>query len=317
MPEKIYDVVIVGSGPAGCCAAIYTARGGASTLVVAGEKSGGQLMLTSQVENFPGFPEGIMGPDLMVKMRKQAERFGAVFLDKNINEVDFGINPFVLRPPAQVGGSDSEFRAKTVIIATGASSVWLGIPGEKELIGRGVSTCASCDAPFFKNKKVAVAGGGDTAMEDALILAKFASEVTIVHRREEFRASEIMQKKVLGNSKIKVMWNTEVTKINGEEKVESLNLANNKTKETTQLPIDGVFVAIGHKPDSGLFKGKIRMDENGFIKIAHPYCQTSIPGVFAAGDVTDPFYRQAITSAGSGCAAALEALKYLQEKIIG
>lgn len=305
--EKTYDVIIIGSGPAGLTAAIYTTRGEASTLIIGGEKWGGQLMLTTEVDNFPGFPEGIKGPDLMINMRKQAERFGAEFLEKNVDAVRFNITPFEI----VVGGP--KYLTRSVIIATGAQIQWLGVPGEQELIGRGVSTCAPCDAPFFKNKKVAVAGGGDTAMEEALALTKYASEVVIIHRRDEFRASEIMQKKVLENPKIKVLWNTEVGEVVGSAKVEKLKLKNNKTNETSELAVDGVFIAIGHKPDSDIFKGKVDMDEKGFIKVRGGYSQTNVPGVFVAGVVMDPVYKQVITSAGSGCAAALDTLKYLSE----
>lgn len=305
--EESWDVIVIGSGPAGLTAAIYTTRGAAPTLILGGEKWGGQLMLTTEVDNFPGFPNGIQGPDLMMAMRKQAERFGAKFIEKSVEKVDFS------QMPSRVMVNGQWLMAKTVIIATGARTLWLGVPGEKELIGRGISTCAPCDAPFFKNKKVAVVGGGDTAMEEALVLTKYASEITVIHRRDTFRASEVMQKKVLGNPKIKVMWNTEVVKVNGSDKVSSLSLRNNKTNATGELAVEGVFVAVGHKPDSDLFAGQIERDERGFVKVLSGHAQTSTTGVFVAGDVMDPVYKQAITAAGSGCAAAMEVLVYLDK----
>jgi len=307
MKEKVYDVAIIGSGPAALTAAIYTSRGGASTLIIGGETWGGQLMLTTIVDNFPGFPEGIPGPDLMKAMRQQAERFGAEFVEKNVSAVNFKASPLQLTVDSQ------QFQAKSVIITTGAQTLWLGVPGEKELLGRGVSTCATCDAAFFKEKKTVIVGGGDTAMEDALALAKFAAEVIIIHRRDTFRASEIMQKKVLANPKIKILWNTEVTKIVGTEKVEKIELKNNKTGEISEVPVDGIFIAIGHKPDSGIFAGQIETDEAGFVKVSSGHAQTSAPGVFVAGDVMDAYYKQAITAAGSGCAAAMEVLAHLDK----
>jgi thioredoxin reductase (NADPH) len=304
---EAWDVIIIGSGPAALTAAIYTTRGAASTLVLAGEKWGGQLMNTTSVDNFPGFPEGIQGPDLMANMRKQAERFGSEVIENRVSKVDFS------KKPLKVMVNNQWLMAKAVIVATGAETLWLGVPGEKELIGRGVSTCAPCDAPFFKDKKVAVIGGGDSAMEEASTLTKYASKVTMIHRRDSFKASEVMQKKVLNNPKIKVLWNTEVTEVKGENVVESLNLKNNQTGEASELKVDGVFVAIGHRPDSEVFSGQIDRDEKGFVKIVSPHAKTSVTGVFAAGDVMDPYYKQAITSAGSGCAAALEVLKYLED----
>lgn len=311
--EKVWDVLIIGSGPASLTCAVYTTRGAASTLILAGEVWGGQLMLTTKVDNFPGFPEGINGPDLMANMRKQAKRFGASILDKSVTNVDFTKTPF------EIFVGQEKYLAKTVVVATGAQTTWLGVPGEKELIGRGISTCAPCDGPFFKNKIVAVVGGGDTAMEEALILTKYASAVTIIHRRDEFRASAAMQEKVKINPKIKILWNTEVTKINGERvttfgvRVESLDIKDNKTNETKKLKVDGLFVAIGHKPESDLFKGKLEMDERGYILTKIPHCGTSVKGVFVAGDVADAKYKQAVTSAGMGCMAALDTLQYLSE----
>jgi len=311
MEQKVWDMAIVGSGPAGLTAAIYAVRGGASVVVLAGEKWGGQLMSTTLVENFPGFAEGIQGPDLMLAMRKQAERLGVAVLEKNVTQVDFKQKPFSL-----VSG-DEKFLSRVVVIAAGASTLWLDVPGEQELIGRGVSSCAPCDAFFFKDKKVAVVGGGDSAMEEALVLAKFASEVTIIHRRDAFRASQAMQEKVLANPKIKVIWNTEVVKVNGKEKVESLTLKNNQTNQESDLVIEGVFVAVGHKPESDLFKDLIEMDERGYVtcqQINHFTTATNIPGVFVSGDVFDKQYKQAITAAGSGCMAAMDALVYLDNQ---
>lgn len=311
-PKGPWDVVIVGSGPAGLTAAIYTTRGAASTLILGGEAWGGQLMLTTQVDNFPGFPQGIMGPKLMEEMRAQAERFGAEFVEQNATAIDINKRPFELTAGGKV------YTAKSVIIATGAETVWLDVPGLQKLIGRGVSSCAPCDAPFFKNKKVVVVGGGDSAMEEAGVLTKYASEVIIVHRREAFRASAVMQKKVLDNPKIKVMWNTEVIEVIGVEKVEKVKIKNNKTNEVSELLADGLFVAIGHKPESEVFAGIIEIDERGFIKKVisdkgEVTSQTSVSGVFVAGDVHDHKYKQAITAAGFGCQAGMDALAFLSE----
>jgi thioredoxin reductase (NADPH) len=304
---EAWDVIIIGSGPAALTAAIYTTRGAASTLIIGGEKWGGQLMLTTTVDNFPGFPEGIQGPDLIQKMRKQAERFGSEFLEKNVEAVDFDKKPF------EVLTEGVKYLAKSIIIATGADTKWLGVPGEKEFIGRGVSSCAPCDAPFFKDKNVAVVGGGDSAMEEALTLTKYASKVTLIHRRDEFRASAAMQKKVLGNSKIKVLWNTEVVKVEGGRSVENLLLKNNQSGEESKFPVDGVFVAIGHVPATQMFAGHIETDEKGYV-VTKEGARTNIEeGVFVAGDVHDWHYRQAITAAGFGCMAGIEVLKYLDK----
>lgn len=302
----MYDVIIIGSGPAGLTAAIYTTRADLKTLVISGVKWGGQLMLTTEVENFPGFPEGIQGPDLMANMRKQAERFGAEFVDGDFTSADFSLKPF------KVSVGDKTYEAKSVIIATGADTKWLGVPGEQEKIGRGVSSCAPCDAAFFRDKNVVVVGGGDSAMEEALVLTKFATSVTLIHRKDTFKASEIMQKRIRGNPKIKILFNTEVTEIFGEVKVEKVKLKNNQTGETTEMPIDGVFVAIGHIPNSNLFKD-IEVDEAGFIKV-HEHFLTNKDGVFVAGDIHDSHYKQAVTAAGYGCSAALEAEKWLEEQ---
>jgi thioredoxin reductase (NADPH) len=302
-----WDVVIIGSGPASLTAAIYTTRGAASTLILGGDKWGGQLMLTTEVDNYPGFTEGIEGPDLMQKMRKQGERFGAKFIEKNVEVVDFDKEYFELI----VG--ETKYLAKSVIIATGAETKWLGVPGEDKLRGRGISSCAPCDAPFFKDKDVVVIGGGDSAMEEALVLTKYSKSVTIVHRREEFRASAAMQKKVLGNKKIKVVWNAQVEEFTGEQKLEKVLLKNTKTGSASELVVEGAFVAVGHIPSTNIFKGKVELDEKGYI-IVRDHTKTSKEGVFVAGDVHDYHYRQAITAAGFGCMAGMEAIKYLDEK---
>lgn len=302
----VWDVAIIGSGPAGLTAGIYTTRGAASTIIFGGEIWGGQLMLTSNVDNFPS-QQGILGPDLMAKMREHATMFGAEFLNKNVEEVDITKSPFELKLGTEV------YTARSIIIATGAKTVWLDVPNIKELIGRGISSCAPCDAPFFKDKKVAVVGGGDSAMEEALVLTKYATEVTIIHRSAQFRASKIMQQKVLSSPKIKVLWNTEVVKVNGVEKLESVDLKNSLSpSQTSNLAVDGLFIAIGHKPESDVFKGKISLDERGFIKSIEN-SMTSVSGIFVAGDVHDHRYKQAVTAAGFGCMAGMDTLKYLEE----
>ena len=303
MDISVYDVAIIGSGPAGLTAAIYTTRSNLTTLIIAGRKWGGQLMLTTLVENFPGFADGVHGPDLMIAMRKQVERHGAILVEKDFKDGDFTKNPFVLHAEDQV------YEARSVIIATGADTKWLGIKGEQEKIGRGVSSCAPCDAAFFRDKNVIVAGGGDSAMEEALVLAKFATKVTVIHRRDKLRASHIMQEKARKNPKISFVFDTEIKEILGEQKITGVLAYSNKTGKTTQIPTDGVFVAIGHTPNSTIFKG-IDIDENGFIKI-HNHYRTNVAGVFVAGDVHDGKYKQAITAAGFGCAAALETLRWL------
>jgi thioredoxin reductase (NADPH) len=302
----IYDVIIIGSGPAGLTAAIYTTRADLKTLVIAGVKWGGQLMLTTDVENFPGFPEGIQGPDLIENMRKQAQRFGAEFVNDDFTSADFSQKQF------KVSVGDITYEAKSVIIATGADTKWLGVKGEAEKIGRGVSSCAPCDAAFFRNKNVIVVGGGDSAMEEATVLTKFADNVTLVHRRDSFKASEIMQKRVKESPKIKILFNTEVTEILGEMKVEKVKLKNTKTQEESEMPIDGIFVAIGHMPNTTKFTG-IDLDSEGFVKV-HDHFLTNTDGVFVAGDVHDKEYKQAITAAGYGCSAALELQKWLSDQ---
>lgn len=300
----MYDVIIIGSGPAGLTAAIYTTRANLKTLVIVGVKWGGQLMLTTLVENYPGFPDGIQGPDLMIAMRKQAERFGAEIKDVDFKTTDFS------KPPFKISANGETFEGKSVIIATGADTKWLDVPGEKEKIGRGVSSCAPCDAFFFKEKDVIVVGGGDSAMEEALVLTKFAKKVTVVHRKDTLRASQIMQDRAKKNPKISFMFNSEIVEVLGANKVEGVKIKNNKTNQVTEIAIDGIFVAIGHMPNSSAFKG-IDADDKGFIKI-HDHYKTNIDGVFVAGDVHDNHYKQAVTAAGYGCAAALEAEKWLQ-----
>ena len=302
----MYDVIIIGSGPAGLTAAIYTTRASLKTLVIGGLKWGGQLMLTTEVENFPGFPQGIMGPDLMSNMRKQAERFGAEIVEEDFTSGDFTKKPF------KITVGEKTFEGKSVIIATGADTKWLGVLGESEKIGRGVSSCAPCDAAFFRDKNVIVVGGGDSAMEEAIVLTKFAKEVIIVHRRDSFRASKIMQDKVKKNPKIKFILNSEITKVLGDLKVEKIEIKNNKTGKVEEMPIDGIFVAIGHTPNTAVFNG-VDIDEKGFIKV-YDHTKTNIDGIFVAGDVHDFYYKQAITAAGFGCMAALETEKWLREK---
>lgn len=299
-----WDVIIIGSGPAALTAAIYTTRGAASTLILGGEKWGGQLMLTTTVDNYPALP-GIQGPELMQKMKDHALSFGAEFQGQNATAVDLTKQPF------EVSVGNTKYLAKSVIVATGADTRWLGVSGEEKLLGRGVSSCAPCDAPFYKNKTVIVVGGGDSAMEEALVLTKYAKSVTILHRREEFRASEAMQKKVFDQQKagkIKIIWNSEITEMLGDEKLMAVKIKNIQNGSVQEVPVDGVFVAIGHTPSSQIFKGQLELDEKGYVKKT-----TSIPGVFVAGDVHDYFYKQAITAAGFGCMAAMEALKFLDK----
>jgi thioredoxin reductase (NADPH) len=302
-PKGPWDVAIIGSGPAGLTAAIYTTRGAASTLILGGSVWGGQLMLTTTVDNFPGFPEGILGPKLMEQMKTQAERFGAEFQAVNVELIDTSKKPF------EIVAGGKTYLAKSIIIATGAQTVWLDAPGIKELIGKGISSCAPCDAPFFKGKNVAVVGGGDSAMEEAQVLTKYASSVTIIHRRDEFRASAAMQEKVKNDPKIKIMWDSEVAKAIGTAKLEKLEIKNNKTGEVAEVPFDGLFIAIGHSPSTMIFKGKIDLDERGYVK--NQGTKTNIEGVFVSGDVHDHSYKQAVTAAGFGCMAGMDVLKFL------
>jgi thioredoxin reductase (NADPH) len=303
----VRSVIVIGSGPAGLTAALYSARANLKPLVIEGLEAGGQLMLTTLVENFPGFPKGIMGPDLMGDMRAQAEHFGAEIIRAHVTSVDLMARPHIVRT------SDAEYRCRSLVIATGATSRLLGLPSERALIGHGVSTCATCDGYFFRGKPIAVVGGGDSAMEEALFLTRFASHVTIVHRRDTLRASKIMQDKAFANEKISFEWNTDVEDIKdtGKGEVTSMVLRNNKTGAVKEVPVDGVFVAIGHTPNTALFTGQLDTDANGYI-VTHTGTRTSIPGVFACGDVQDHVYRQAITAAGSGCMAAIDAEKYLE-----
>jgi thioredoxin reductase (NADPH) len=301
------NVLIIGSGPAGLTAALYTARANLKPLVIEGLEAGGQLMMTTMVENWPGHPDGVMGPELMASIRTQAERFGAEIIRGQVTSVD------VRRRPFRVTTSEAEYECRTLIIATGASARWLGLPSEAALVGHGVSSCATCDGFFFKGKPIAVIGGGDTAMEEALFLTRFASSVTVIHRRDTLRASKIMQDKAFANEKITFEWNAEVEGIDDTTKgeVTAINIRNRVSGERKTIPVDGVFVAIGHTPNTALFKGQIDMDPNGYI-ITHAGSRTSAPGVFACGDVQDHVYRQAITAAGSGCMAAIDAEKYLE-----
>jgi thioredoxin reductase (NADPH) len=304
--DDVRDVIIIGSGPAGYTAAIYTARANLKPLVIEGVQSGGALMLTTEVENFPGFPDGIMGPDLMDGMRKQAERFGAQLLTDDVTKVELAGDV------KTVWVGDKAYRARAVILATGSAYRPLNVPGEKELLGHGVSYCATCDGFFFRNQHIAVVGGGDSAMEEATFLTRFAESVTIIHRRDAFRASRIMADRALANPKIKVEWNTVVTEILGADgKVRGVRVRDVVSGVERVLDVTGVFVAIGHIPRSELFVGQLEIDENGYVVVDAPSTRTSVPGVFAAGDLVDHTYRQAITAAGSGCAAALDAERYL------
>src|SRR5262245_9814220 len=302
----VHQVVIVGSGPAGLTAAIYAGRANLSPIVVEGIGAGGQLMLTTDVENFPGFPEGILGPEMMGRFRDQAARFGTEFVTADADRVDLSSSPFGI----WVGGT--EYRATAVIVTTGANANMLGLDSEQRLLGHGVSTCATCDGFFFRNQNIAVIGGGDSAVEEATFLTRFADKVTIVHRRKELRASKIMQDRAFSNPKIDWRWNSVVDHVHGDGRVEGVEVRDIETGATEKLPITGLFVAIGHDPNTQLFTGQLDLDENGYILTKSPSTQTSVPGVFAAGDVQDHVYRQAITAAGSGCAAAIDAERYLE-----
>ncbi|MDA2811198.1 thioredoxin-disulfide reductase [Nocardiopsis sp. RSe5-2] len=305
--SDVRNVIIIGTGPAGYTAAIYAARASLDPLVFEGSiTAGGALMNTTEVDNFPGFPDGIMGPDLMDNMRKQAERFGAELVADDVTEVDLAADPKVVK----VG--DETHLAKSVIIATGSGYRELGVPGEKEFSGRGTSWCATCDGFFFRDKDIVVVGGGDTAMEEATFLTRFAKSVTIVHRRDELRASKIMQQRAFDNEKIRFIWNSEITEVLGEDKVNGVRLRDRVTGHESTLDVEGVFVAIGHDPRVELFKGQLDLDSEGYLAVEAPTTRTRLPGVFACGDVVDHTYRQAITAAGTGCSAAMDTEKYLE-----
>ena len=303
----VHDVLILGSGPAGLTAAVYSARANLSPLLIDGSQPGGQLTLTTDVENFPGFPKGIMGPQLIQDMRAQAERFGTQFRHGHVTEVDLESQPFRV-----IVDGEETVETKTLIISTGASANLLGLPSESRLMGHGVSTCATCDGFFFRGKEIAVIGGGDSAVEEATFLTKFASKVTLVHRRDKLRASKIMQDRAMKNEKIAFQWNSTLEEVIGEDVVAGVRLRNIQTNQTEELALSGVFVAIGHTPNTSLFKGKIDMDEAGYIRTQPYRTTTNVPGVFAAGDVQDSNYRQAITAAGSGCMAAIDAERFLE-----
>ena len=308
--SKVHNVIIIGSGPAGYTAALYNARANLEPLMFAGLQPGGQLMITTDVENYPGFPEGIMGPELMQLFRKQVEHFGTQIVDAEVTKVDFSSRPF------RVWVEEEEYQANSIIISTGASAKWVGLPSEHTFGGFGVSACATCDGFFFRGKEVLVVGGGDTAMEEANYLTKHASHVYVAHRRDTFRASKIMQDRVLNNPKITVLWNTVLDEITGQlepmKKVQGVRLMDTTSGEKRDMPIDGVFVAIGHKPNSDLFKGVLDMNDVGYLQVQPGSTRTNIPGVFAAGDVADAIYRQAVTAAGTGCMAAIDAERFLE-----
>lgn len=317
--KDIKNVIILGSGPAGLTAAIYLARADLSPLVFAGTSLGGQLMLTTAVENYPGFPEGILGPDLMKKFKEQAERFGAKILDVNVKSVDFSKRPFT------VTADENKYKARAVVIATGSQTNWLGLKNEQRLIGRGVSSCAPCDAWFFRDKKVIVVGGGDSAMEEALTLTKFAKTVVVIHRRDEFRASKIMIDRARANKKVSFILNSEVVDVLGKDKVEGIRIKDKSDGAEREIAVDGMFVAIGHSPATEIFKGQVELDEKGYVKrmlnderrttsVKRFQMTTSVEGVFVAGDVHDYHYRQAVTAAGFGCMAAMEVEKWIEAR---
>ena len=298
-------LAIIGSGPAGLTAAIYAGRANLEPLVIAGNVPMGQLMITSDVENYPGFPEGIQGPELMQKFREQAERFGSTLVEKDATKVDFSQRPF------RIWVGDDEYLADAVIVATGASALWLGLPSEEEFRGRGVSACATCDGFFFRGREIAVVGGGDTALEEATFLTRFADKVTMLVRRDEFRGSRIMQERALNHEKIEVLWNKEVVEVKGDMTVNALTLRDTKTGETSELPVQGLFIAIGYKPNTDLFADQLTVGEGGYLEIVDGETGAGIDGVFVAGDVHDHHYRQAVTAAGDGCRAAIDAERWL------
>jgi thioredoxin reductase (NADPH) len=303
------ELIIVGSGPAGLTAAVYAARADLRPLVIEGLGAGGQLMLTTDVENYPGFPDGILGPELMMKFREQAERFGAEFVTADADRVDLS------GPPFGVWVGDTEYRGNAVVLSTGATARMLGLPSEQDLLGHGVSTCATCDGFFFRDEDIAVVGGGDSAIEEAIFLTKFASRVTVIHRRDELRASKIMQDRAFANPKIDFRWNAVVTDVEGDGRVEQVRLRDTVTDEKSELKVGGLFVAIGHDPNTKLFEGQVELDENGYVVLPDAgSTRTSAEGVFAAGDVADHVFRQAVTAAGTGCMAAIEAERWLEAR---
>jgi thioredoxin reductase (NADPH) len=307
--NEVRELIIVGSGPAGLTAALYAARADLRPIVIEGAEAGGQLMLTTDVENYPGFPDGILGPELMMKFREQAERFGAEFVTADVDRVDVSASPF----GAWVGST--EYRSEALIISTGASARMLGLPSEARLLGHGVSTCATCDGFFFREKDIAVVGGGDSAIEEALFLTKFANQVTVVHRRDELRASKIMQDRAFANPKVAFKWNSVVTDVGGDGTVDVVHLRDTLTDEASELDVGGLFVAIGHDPNTKLFEGQVDLDENGYVVLPQAgSTATSVEGVFAAGDVADHVFRQAVTAAGTGCMAAIEAERWIEAR---
>lgn len=314
MADNVRNVIIIGSGPAGLTAAIYAARASLEPLVIEGEPSstsdqpGGQLMLTTEVENYPGFPDGIMGPELMMNFRSQAERFGAEFLTEKVTRVDFSQRPF------KVWVRDDEYQANSIIVSTGARSLMLGLEAESRLMGHGLSTCATCDGFFFRGHEIAVVGGGDSAIEEAMFLTKFADKVTLIHRRDELRASKIMQDRAFANPKIELLWNHTVTEIHGADKVEGIEVTSTVDGSVKDLAVTGVFVAIGHRPNTDLFRGVLDLEDNGYIDTKPDSSYTNLEGVFACGDVQDHTYRQAITAAGSGCMAAIDTERWLEDQ---
>ena len=307
MKEKNYDVIIAGSGPAGLTAAIYASRSNLKTLVVTGVDVGGQLIWTTDVEDYPGFPDGIQGPELMEEMKKQAERLGSRIVSGDVKKVDLNQRPF------KVDTEEGEFSAKIFIVATGASAKWLGLPSEQHLRGKGVSACAVCDGAFFKDKNLVVVGGGDTALREAIFLTRFSPKVSVVHRRDKLRAFKALQDRAFANKAIEFIWDSELKEVLGEDKVSGAKIFNNKTKKETTLDVGGVFIAIGHKPNTEFLKGKVDLDEKGYIKLKEN-SKTNIEGVFAAGDIHDWHYQQAVTAAGAGCIAAMDAEEFLEEQ---
>jgi thioredoxin reductase (NADPH) len=306
---EVRELIIVGSGPAGLTAALYAARADLRPIVIEGAEAGGQLMLTTDVENYPGFPDGILGPELMMKFREQAERFGAEFVTADVDRVDLSASPF----GAWVGST--EYRSEALIISTGASARMLGLPSEARLLGHGVSTCATCDGFFFREKDIAVVGGGDSAIEEALFLTKFANQVTVIHRRDELRASKIMQDRAFANPKVAFKWNSVVTDVGGDGTVDVVHLRDTVTDDASELDVGGLFVAIGHDPNTKLFEGQVDLDENGYVVLPQSgSTRASVEGVFAAGDVADHVFRQAVTAAGTGCMAAIEAERWIEAR---